>query len=137
MPLLEKDLIIKKSTLPGAGKGLFTKKAIPKGANILQYKGRIKRGIDARRIAWKNVYIFHVTPNHIIDAANKKYLARYANDAMGFVRDKKIKNNCIFVNEKKKIYIQSSKKIPAGSEILVGYGKEYWQALKDNMKEAK
>ena len=47
MALLEKDVIVKKSKLPGAGKGLFAKKFIPKGTRIVEYKGRIK--------TWKEV----------------------------------------------------------------------------------
>jgi hypothetical protein len=47
MALLEKNLFVKKSTLPNAGKGLFTKVAIPKGTLIVEYKGKIS--------AWKDV----------------------------------------------------------------------------------
>jgi hypothetical protein len=42
MVLLEDQLIVKKSSLPGSGKGLFTKKLIPKGTRIVEYKGRIQ-----------------------------------------------------------------------------------------------
>ena len=41
MPLLEKHLVIKRSKIPGAGKGLFTKKFIEKGTRIVQYKGKL------------------------------------------------------------------------------------------------
>ena len=34
-------LITKKSTIPGAGKGLFTRDAISKGDFIIEYKGEI------------------------------------------------------------------------------------------------
>jgi len=36
MAYLEKDLFLKKSHLPGAGKGLFTKIEIPKGTIIVE-----------------------------------------------------------------------------------------------------
>ncbi|PZR24775.1 MAG: SET domain-containing protein-lysine N-methyltransferase, partial [Azospira oryzae] len=47
MALLEKHLYVKKSTLPGAGKGLFTKVFIPKGTRIIEYKGEV--------LTWKEV----------------------------------------------------------------------------------
>jgi hypothetical protein len=36
-----------------------------------------------------------------------------------------------------KEYIESIKDIPAGAEILVGYVNEYWDVIRENMKEAK
>jgi uncharacterized protein len=38
MALLEKQLFIKISIIPGAGKGLFTRKPIAKGTRIVEYK---------------------------------------------------------------------------------------------------
>ena len=32
-------------------------------------------------------------------------------------------------------YVESIKKIPAGSEILVDYGKAYWDVIRQNKKE--
>jgi len=40
MALLKKQLYIKKSGIPNAGKGLFTKKPIPKGTGIIEYTGK-------------------------------------------------------------------------------------------------
>ena len=36
--------------------------------------------------------------------------------------------------EKKRCYIEAARDIPAGSEILVGYGGEYWQAIRYNIR---
>ena len=33
-----------------------------------------------------------------------------------------------------KAYIESKKDIPAGAEILVDYGKDYWKVIRENMK---
>ena len=41
MAFLEKKVAVKKSILPGAGKGLFAKEMIPKGTRIVEYKGEI------------------------------------------------------------------------------------------------
>ena len=41
MALLEKELEIRTSTIPDAGKGLFTKIPISKGTRIVEYKGTV------------------------------------------------------------------------------------------------
>jgi uncharacterized protein len=133
MPLLEKHLIIKRSTLKGAGKGLFTSKDIPKGTKIVEYKGKITtwKEVDDRK--GLNAYIYYVNRNHVIDArTTKKEFARYANDAKGLLRSEGISNNCTYEIEGIKVYIKAMRKIPAGSELFVGYGKEYWDIIKEN-----
>ena len=135
----EKHLFLDKSTLPNAGKGLFTNVEIPKGEKIVQYKGEI--------ITWKECekrfgedeggYAFYVTSKHCIDAYfTPQHLARYANDARGLSRIKGITNNSVYETMKdKKVFIVSTKKIPAGAEIFVSYGDEYWGAIRDKIRE--
>ena len=135
MALLEKQLFVKKSTIPNSGKGLFTKKAIPKGTKIVEYKGRISTWSEVKDEDGKNGYIFYVNRNHVIDG--KPYLsafARYANDARGLTRIKGVLNNCDYVIDGKKAYIESKRDIPAGAEIFVDYGKDYWKVIRENMK---
>lgn len=135
MALLEKQLVVKKSTLPGAGKGLFTKKFIPKGTRIVEYKGKISSWKEADHQNGGNGYIYYVKRYHVIDALpHPRALARYANDARGMNRIKGISNNSDYVEDGLKVYIESTKDIPANSEILVGYGKEYWDVIKDFKK---
>ena len=64
----------------------------------------------------------------------KKALGRYANDARGIRRKKGILNNATYVTAGLKVYIDAIRDIPAGSEILVGYGKEYWDVIRHNKK---
>lgn len=136
MALLEKHLYVKKSTLPGAGKGLFTKVFIPKGTRIVEYKGEKLTWKEVEQMADdRNGYVFYFTSRHVIDAWNtKKALARYANDARGLVRVDGIKNNSDYVTKKKRCYIEATRDIPKGSEILVAYGAEYWQAIRYNIR---
>ena len=140
MALLEKQLVVKPSSLPNSGKGLFTKKFIAKGTRIVEYKGK--------KTTWKNVnidegrngYIYYINRNHVIDASlNKnKNLARYANDAKGSKKIETLANNCRYVQDSKlRVYIESKKDIPANSEILVGYGKQYWDIIMENKKQLK
>lgn len=136
MALLEKKLIVKKSSLPGAGKGLFTKVFIPKGTRIVEYKGQIVTWKEIEKMADdRNGYVFFFNNKHCIDAwKTKKGVAHFANDARGIVRVEGVKNNSEYVTEKKRCYIEAAKDIPAGSEILVGYGAEYWQVIRYNIK---
>jgi hypothetical protein len=135
MALLEKQLYVKTSTLPNAGKGLFTKKFIPKGTRIVEYKGRTRTWKEVQKDEDESPYIYYVKRNFVIDALNdKKALARYANDARGLQRVKDLTNNAEYVEEGVRVFIQAAKDIPAGGEIFVGYGPEYWQVIRHNMR---
>lgn len=136
MTLLRSDLIVKRSTLPGVGKGLFTKVFIPKGSRITEYKGKV--------MTWKEVqadvddhigYVFWFSNQHVIDAwKTKKGVAHFANDAKGIVRVPGIINNSEYETENGRCYIVATRDIPKGSEIFVAYGAEYWQAIRYNLK---
>jgi len=135
MALLEKQLVVKRSTIPNSGKGLFTKKAIPKGTRIVEYKGKKTTWKDVDHDNGRNGYIYYINRNNVIDAQPyPKALARYANDANGIVRIKGITNNAQYVNDDMKVYIEATKDIAAGAEIFVKYGKEYWDTIKTNRK---
>ena len=137
MAYLEKYLEVKESTLPGAGKGLFTKIDIPKGTWIVEYQGEILTWKEVEKMAdYRNGYVFFVFHTHVIDAWKyKKKVARYANDARGLVRIKGINNNCEYHVYKRRCYIKAIRNIKAGSELFVDYGREYWKAIRDNIRE--
>jgi SET domain-containing protein len=134
MALFEKNLVVKKSTLPNAGKGLFTKVFIPKRERIVEYKGRITTWKEVKEDDGENGYIFYIKRYHVIDALpTKKPLARYANDAKGFARVKGLTNNAEYVVDGLKAYIESTKPIQPGSEIFVDYGPDYWKTMRENL----
>lgn len=138
MSLLEKQLIIKRSKIPGAGKGLFTKKIIEKGTRITEYTGRITTWKDVQKGDVFNAYVYYVKRGVVIDAMkHTKVLARYINDAAGITRIKGITNNCNFVNENGRVFIDAIKTIEARAELYVAYGKEYWDVIRYNNKLAK
>ena len=135
MAFLEKQLYVKTSTLPGAGKGLFTKKFIPKGTRIVEYRGRTRSWKEVQQDEQESPYIYYVKRNFVIDALNdKKAMARYANDARGLQRVKDINNNAEYVEDGVRVFIEAAKDIPAGGEIFVSYGPEYWQVIRHNMR---
>ena len=107
MALLEKQLVIKRSTIPGSGKGLFTKKFIPKGTRIVEYKGKLTTWKEVKHDNGTNGYIYYVNRNHVIDARTYvKALGRYANDARGLQKKKGVTNNAVYTEDKLKVYIE-------------------------------
>ncbi len=135
MALLEKHLEVRKSRIPGAGLGLFTKVFIPKGTRIVEYKGRVSSWKEADHKDGRNGYIYYLKRDHVIDASNHvKSLARYANDAKGIQKVSGLRNNSDYVSEGVRVFIESTRDIPANSEILVDYGKEYWDVIRFNRR---
>ena len=136
MAFLDKKLFVKKSTIPGAGKGLFTKVMIPKGTRITEYKGKVVTWKEVEAMADdRNGYVFFFNSKYCIDAwKTKKGIAHYINDAKGITRVEGITNNCEYVTEKKRCFVEATKDIPAGAELFVGYGAEYWQVIRYNIR---
>ncbi len=138
MAFLSRQLYIRASSIPYSGKGLFTKKLIPKGSRIVEYKGRLSTWKEVNHRKWANGYIFYIDRNHVVDASTfKKASGRYANDARGLTRIKGLTNNAEYIAEGFNVYIDATRDIPAGSEILVDYGKEYWDVIRHNKKISK
>ncbi len=131
-------LIVKKSRLPGAGKGLFTTKAIRKDSKIIEYRGEIIGYNEYRRRARKenDYYLFYLRREHCIDAYHTpQYKARYANDAKGITRVKGIRNNSEYAIFGDKCFIVATRDIEAGEEIFVDYTNDYWDCVRYRMKE--
>jgi uncharacterized protein len=82
-----------------------------------------------------NAYVYYVNRNLVIDGMKrKKSLGRYANDAGGLNKIDGISNNTRYVVEDNRVFLEAKKDIPAGEEILVSYGREYWKVIEDNQR---
>jgi len=141
MALLEKFLYLKKSTIPGAGKGLFTKVDIKKGTRVVEYKGQIVTWKQVEQMSDdRNGYVFYFNRSYCLDAWPRiNSFARYANDAKGITRVDGIKNNLEFVEVNKptkRCFLDATRDIPKGSELFVGYGGEYWRVIRYNIRLA-
>lgn len=131
MAYFEKHLRLKKSQLPNAGLGLYTATDIPKGKIIVQYKGSVHKWRDVKHTDGYNAYLFKINNNVVLDAKNyKKSFARYANDARGFSKIIGLRNNAEYLVKKNECFIISIRKIHKGEEILVPYGKKYWDLMR-------
>src|SRR5882757_4796769 len=135
-------LVVRKSRIKGAGRGLFTTSKVRKGDLIIEYIGE--------KLTWKQclkkykgkleklAYVFAVNDNNCLDAyLYPDALASFANDANGTIGKKKYHNNSEYRIRKGKPYILATKNIPANSEIFVDYGNEYWDAIREREEEAK
>lgn len=138
-PLLPFMLYVKKSTLPKAGKGLFVAEAVKKGEIITEYEGErltwaeCQKRNEEKAGKEKGAYYFHITNNNCVDAEYTLWaMGRYANDAAGLSRVKGLRNNAMYKVIKGKPYIVATRNIKPHSEILVGYGKAYWDAMKED-----
>lgn len=130
--LLNPYLKVKTSILPGCGKGLFTKIFIPKGSIITEHTGKITSFKDAD-CEDNNPYLFYVTRNHVIDGRNQQAsIARFINDARGPKKITGFTNNSKYVVVGKRVFITALKDIMPNEEIFAGYGKEYWDVMKEN-----
>jgi SET domain-containing protein len=133
-------LFVKKSTIPKAGKGLFTDTFIKKGAYIIEYTGDIVTWdvVIKRSEAGRGGYAFYVTKKKCIDAFDHpESLARYANDARGTGRIDGLKNNAVYAIKRANGFIQATRNIQAGEEILVWYGPDYWKEHEEELKAFK
>ncbi len=129
--LFDDFLFLKRSRLPKAGIGLFTRIDIPKGNLIVEYKGRIVLWQDVKHTDGYNPYLFRLNREYAIDGRPfKKSFGRYANDARGFNRIIGMRNNAEYVVKKNQCFISAIRKINKGEEILVPYGKAYWDLMK-------
>jgi SET domain-containing protein len=128
---------VKKSQIPGAGKGLYTKVDFKKGERIIEYLGEIITEAELDKRAENDIfgYAFYISKRKCIDAYYMpEALARYANDAKGLTRVKGLKNNCCYAIWKNRGWIETERNIKAGEEILVSYGGEYWRDIRYNIK---
>lgn len=131
MAWLEKSLFVKRSKIPHSGKGLFTRARIEKGACIVEYKGRLSRWQDVKDQDGYNGYLLQVNNRWAIDALPfKRALGRFANDASGLQRVPGIVNNAEYLLHGTKCFIYATKAIQPGEEILVSYGRAYWNLIK-------
>ena len=120
---------IKKSNIPGAGKGVFATKLIPKGSVMGYYKGKLYTQEQYEKLNNKD-YIFELKfrnqPNFYIDASNSKYSnwTRYVNGARK--KSQKDMINTDTYQQCFNIYFEAIKDIHPGEELIISYGRHYW-----------
>lgn len=99
-----------------AGLGLYAGQDIPKGACIIEYKGRVIKGEEEYTSTSK--YLFEVHSRMTIDGRDRSNTARYINHSC--------KANAEPETRKGRVFIMAKRGIKTGEEITYDYGKEYW-----------
>ena len=125
-------LYIQNSQIVGSGKGLFTAITIYKDEVITLFKGEVLTNLEAqvRSKKGKDAYFINLLDGTILDSMNVKCFAKYANDALGFVKTKFKINSKISLDEYDNVCIVSNRDIKVGEEVFCSYGKPYWEKFK-------
>lgn len=109
------SLAVKRSA---TGLGLFTLQPIAADRRIIEYIGPIISAEEADKSGGK--YLFELDEKRAIDGKARSNTARYINHSC--------RPNAKAYTSGKRIWIWSLKKIKAGEEITIDYGKEYLDA---------
>lgn len=99
-----------------AGLGLFAGEGIPKGACIIEYKGRVIS--KEEEYTSNSKYLFEIHSRLTIDGKPKWNKAGYINHSCRPNAEPEIRNN--------RVFIMAKRTIKPGEEILYDYGKEYF-----------
>lgn len=118
------------------GKGLFTTKDIKKGERVCTYMGEYIDNDEALRRCDAGIdqFLVETVNDGILDSMPIFCHAMYANDAAGITRMEGIRNNCKIEIEDGGPRMVATRNIKAGDEILVGYGRVYWNNVKRRLK---
>ncbi|XP_072946678.1 histone-lysine N-methyltransferase PRDM7-like [Epargyreus clarus] len=119
-----------RSTIPGAGIGVFSTISLPRGVRFGPYQGLQTNGINSA-YCWQ-IYDKNKRPSHVIDAmdANRSNWMRYVNCSRHWSEQ-----NLIAYQYQGQIYYRTIKTIPKFTELLVFYGSEFANTLNINLKK--
>jgi len=107
------DLQVKRSS---AGFGLFANCAIPKGACIIEYSGRVLE--PGTEFTARSKYLFEVSAKKTIDGSPRWNIARYINHSCRPNSEPEIHRGRVFIFAKRAI--------KPGEELAYNYGKDYF-----------
>lgn len=127
------NLVVKESTIPNAGLGLFTKDDIPKDSIIGYYTGDIKHN---EQVPSHPGYMFEINESYYIDGGtNPRSLMSMLNDARFSIYS----NNCEFgLNfnpltiapngfHEQLVKVVAIRHIYSNEELFISYGADYWK----------
>ena len=128
--------VVRRSTIEGAGLGLFAAQEIPAEFELGEYVGKVNRGLE---ITNPSAYIWEVKPRHPRFEGEKIWIdgeehgtgllhdtpnnLRYVNAA-----DEEDEINTKMVQREDKVYYRTTRVVRKGEELLMSYGSDYWEA---------
>lgn len=118
------ELEVKTSSIPGAGKGLFTQVDIDEGSEIAEFTGKVITDSEAQELSGeRSHYLIARSDGNLLDVYESDSPAIRANDA----HDTQFNNNSeIIEDDNGRIWLVATRDIYAGEEIFCEYGQEYW-----------
>lgn len=137
------NLEIKKSQIPNAGLGVYTRSFIPAETLIDEYAGELRDhgglyalqimpGLFVDAFVWPRPYMGIINDCSFVAPVYKRKKGRRIDitpDAYYDERGDKLIVNCYFkvCAKEKKGYVYSLVDIAEGQELFVSYGKDYWR----------
>jgi SET domain-containing protein len=106
-------------TSPIQGTGAFAIRTIEKGTRLIEYVGQriswrtADKRYDDGEMGRHHTFLFTVDDKTVIDAAVNGNDARFINHSCD--------PNCEAINDRKRIFIEARKRIPAGTELVYDY----------------
>ena len=116
----------------GKGMGVFAKRALPEGVLVRRYTGTLRRIEEHRKLVEDGVtsssYAFSLGSGFVIDAEDEKDSgwARFVNHSVRRQSCQCVPVGLPSATEPFAIYFETTRKIAAGEELLIDYGKQYW-----------
>jgi hypothetical protein len=101
------------------GLGLFTDAPIQRGTFIIEYTGEVISTEEADRRLGR--YLFAISSRSVIDSSSRENLARYINHSC--------KPNTESDVISRRVLFFAKRRIRAGEELTVDYGKEYFDTF--------
>jgi uncharacterized protein len=101
------------------GRGVFAVQPIKKGTRLIEYLGErvshaeADRRYDDKKSYDNHTFLFIVDKHTVIDAGVGGNDARFINHSCD--------PNCEAINDRKRIFIEATKTIPAGTELVYDY----------------
>jgi hypothetical protein len=114
---------IGESSIKGAGKGVFAAADIPARRVLGWYRGRLlsRAELDAIYDGGRATYVLFVGKNRYVDAVEPEL--RNWTALMNDTHGTSLRPNCTFTHAGT---VKSLRRIRAGEELFVSYGKAYW-----------
>ena len=100
-----------------AGRGVFAEEAIPRGACIIEYKGRPVS--DKEQYENRGKYLFWTGKDTMIDGNIPENTARFINHSCA--------PNCEIDLYRRRVYVFARRAIKAGEELNYDYDTEYFE----------
>lgn len=120
------DLIVRKSKIRGAGKGLFAGRNFKKCEILGYYKGKKLNRTQFDKLK-DTSYVWTVKINNkekYIDGKYSKCKLKFVNGVK--TKKQKMKTNLIAYQYKHEIFYKTTREIKKGEEFLINYGDFYW-----------